>query len=268
MSNLERWIKGQSIPSHVLLAGDLHGNVSLLKQRIDQTNIAFALQVGDFGVMLPSCVSKHHLALPKRMNIGDYECFVRNSEGDTKLWFAEDVLFCKGNHECFECLEQFQSNRTVHGLFYIMNATVLTYNGLRIASLGGNYSPKRSILPYGHKMLVGQHKKYRKHFCRQEVDQLLQEKEIDILITHLGPTGIGITLHSQEKKFRHVQGKDIGDAWIRELVVELQPKLHIFGHYHTRYDVMLSNTRVIGLPRIEDGYGLLDVTDWSITFHD
>lgn len=256
------------VPSKIMLAGDLHGNVNLLKQYIDNEDIACALQVGDFGIIKPSCVKKHNMKLPKRMNVGDYYKFVTPEEGGgfAELWFEENVFFCRGNHECPDCLEEFESNITVHSLFYLDNTTITeVIRDLHVASLGGNYSCKRSLLPKS--ALKGQ---YRKFFVREEIDELLgkRDKKVDILITHLGPTSIGITRKSSGSpyKMEENEDKDIGDPWIRELIETLQPKFHFFGHYHKMYNATIGKTRVIGLPAIEDGYGLLDRTDWSFRF--
>lgn len=56
--------------------------------------------------------------------------------------------------------------------------------------------------------------------------QLIPDK-VDILVTHAPPAGTPLA--------RLLSGRDVGCARLRERVLAVQPKVHIFGHIHEGY---------------------------------
>jgi len=220
-----------------LVAGDLHGHLDMLEEVIRQhPEIDFVLQVGDFGAYFDDGTSAkmpQHRRHPSE--------FPQYLSGEKE--FSKPVIFIKGNHEGFAYLKQLEEAHLREGLvsvygrggnlFYLPNGRVVNFEGVRIASLGGNFSPvyftKHSSDPF----------RFR-HFTTYEVDALMGKKDIDILLTHdAGPNIV------PSKHIMPGQSEQLSN-----LVRTMQPTYWAIGHYHMYYEAMLGRTKIYGLNAI------------------
>ncbi|MFE5323774.1 metallophosphoesterase [Paenibacillus sp. NPDC056579] len=215
----------------IAFIGDIHGRVfhtlALIetRQRRSGRKLDLVIQVGDLGAYpepTESLLNEKYVQLDAAEL--DFSRLVKE-EADGKL--ADDlrylrrhhvgpILFIRGNHEDFDWLDS-QSCDIDQGtvpvdsfdLFhYVKDGTVLNYDGTRIAFLGGIETPKPK----------------RKSIDPAAYERLLQCKpgEIDILITHDAPYGIGRSFHGQTQ----------GSALLSKLIETIEPNYLIAGHYH------------------------------------
>jgi Icc-related predicted phosphoesterase len=126
------------------------------------------------------------------------------------------IHFIRGNHEDFDWLNA-KSRQAVRGIVnvdpfdlyhYVTDGTVMEMNKWKIAFLGGieteSQQPK-SIDPKAYEKLMN-----------------MTASEIDILVTHDAPFGIGLNYRGQTQ----------GSALISNLIERINPKYIIAGHYH------------------------------------
>jgi Icc-related predicted phosphoesterase len=85
--------------------------------------------------------------------------------------------------------------------------------------------------------------------------------KVDLLLTHEAPTGTG----SIGDPWRHKDGKGhltCGDAGLRVLWADVQPKWQINGHYHRHHTYSEGGLSHKILPAAPGGATLLDTSDW------
>jgi hypothetical protein len=185
--------------------GDVHGKYDAIGRAMSMPGIDAWLQVGDLGGEdLP------YPPLP------------------SGFWFV------KGNHENWKALEV---TPTAPVGPYLRNGAVyeipLSYTKctVRVATFGGNFSPRYSSLERRH-VPPGR----ERHFLLEEKNALLSHQgDVDILLTHEAPAP-------------YVIGpRDCGQTWITELSAYLKPKVHVFGHHH-RYGIYnYGGVKTVGL---------------------
>lgn len=216
-----------------LVVGDLHGHLDALETVIQQyPDVDFVLQVGDFGAYFDDGASAK---MPRsRRHPSEFPQYV---SGEKK--FSKPVIFIKGNHEGFAYLKQLEKDKKcipieiAENLFYLPNGKVIKLNDVKIAGLGGNYSPvyfmKKSEDPF----------RFR-HFSMTEINALIGETNIDILLTHDACPNIVPSKHimpgQSEELFYMIQ-------W-------MQPTYWALGHFHIGYETSLGRTKIYGLTAI------------------
>lgn len=227
----------------ILAVGDLHGRLSMLESLINKNpDVDFVIQAGDFGIYCDdgTCCG----IPPKRRKQSEFPSFLHGHKS-----FKKPVFFVKGNHEHFRWLDEasknitnFESAKLTENLFYIPNGNVISFAGVTIAGLGGNYSSACYKKPR-----TGLR---RRHFSEKEINNILTYNgKIDILLTH-----------------------DIGEGMIpsfrglsQELLVlgqKLHPTWWIHGHFHCYHEDDLGFTKVVGLDAIhgmEKSYKILEI---------
>ncbi|GAA3400184.1 metallophosphoesterase [Paenibacillus hodogayensis] len=130
--------------------------------------------------------------------------------------YLNRIYFIRGNHEDFDWLnsKSLQAEQGIVNIdpfdlyYYVTDGTIMNEDNLKIAFLGGiqtlTQQPK-SIDPVAYGKLIQ-----------------MPPREIDILITHDAPFGIGTNYHGQTQ----------GSTLISDLIGAIQPKYVIAGHYH------------------------------------
>lgn len=223
-----------------LVAGDLHGHLDMLEDVIQQhPEVDFVLQVGDFGAYFDSGQSAK---MPRsRLHPSD---FPQYSSGEKR--FSKPVFFIKGNHDGFEYLMGLEAEhkdlplqvpiRIAENLYYLPNGLCVGLHGVRVAALGGNYSPA-----YIHKSVRKEDDPLRfRHFRISEINALWNKTDVDILLTHDACSGIVPSEHLMSPQSEH----------LGELVRKMQPTHWAIGHYHRGYETTTGRTRVHGLTAI------------------
>lgn len=193
------------------IVGDIHSNVNLLNKLVkERPYIQNIIQVGDMGIYFsPEKVDKKSIYTEKILK--------------EKPEMDRTTYFIKGSHEHFNMLKNpFLKKKN---FYYIEQGKIETINNLKIAFLGGIYSPTKS--------------NEKKFYTEQEVNKLKNNSRgqiIDILITHEGPKGLVKKPNSDE-----------GSHIILDLLQTIRPKYHIHGHHHWNYKTRYRSTKVIGL---------------------
>lgn len=166
--------------------------------------------------------------------------------GDLELYqgFSVPFYFIHGNHEDFDQLEKIDSGKTSYrNLHHIRSGEVIQLGDLKVSGLSGNYSPQR--FEWSRDRLQQDR---RRHFVKSEVKKCLPLKDIHLFLSHEAPSGIGVT----------ARGEEAGVSYVREIIEKLRPGYSFFGHFHRYHPAQIANTLVYGLPRPEDGYGVLE----------
>ena len=165
------------------------------------------------------------------------------------------LYWIKGNNESFDVIA---SGAFPPQLRHIPNGTRVEVTGVVVGGLGGTFAPTwydtdPGSLPHPRKgtMKATVLADKRRHFVKREVQALEAVDRIDVLLTHEAP-----------RPFR-VGPIDAGKTPINELVVTLNPKLHLFGHHHRFDERKLRETPSICLDLVERSYLLIDPVSWK-----
>lgn len=211
----------------ISIIGDTHGHLDKLIETIS-SDADFVLQVGDFGVYLNT---SNLSSIPKRFhnNLGQFQEYFNEKKG-----FPMPVYFCKGNHEDFLFLKNYDQDRPIlPNLFYVPNGTILTIQGITVGFFGGNYSLKWF------------ERETPKHIQSQKVLGYFKKSEIDSFLNHDRPLDILIT-HEPCEALDF--GSDrYGCEPIQRLIEELQPLYAFSGHIHKYAEGTVGKTKCIGL---------------------
>ena len=216
--------------SRIAIVGDIHGKIDFMLEKVLESGADVIIQVGDFGTFISE--EKMDKATRRHEGLGD---FVDYYSGRKK--FPIPVHFVKGNHEDFDILEEIKSGK-IKNLQYMENGQVYEIAGMRFGALGGNYSKVR--FSRERRQIRGGR---RKHFNYQDIDDLLKCRDMDAIIAHDCPTGIGF-----KSKFG---GEGCGSEELRELIKQIRPDFYFHGHYHRYNEVKINKTKIICLGIIQ-----------------
>ena len=166
-----------------------------------------------------------------------------------------DVFWIHGNNDNFDAIA---AGDLPAGLHHIPNGTVVRVaETLVVAGLGGTFAPTWyetpvSALPHPEKgsAKATELADKRRHFVHEEVEACKRLPEIDILLTHEAPKPF--------RPFANNRGPDAGKAQINEILAEMKPRLHLFGHHHRFTEQHYEGVRSIGLDLVSRGYLLID----------
>jgi Icc-related predicted phosphoesterase len=153
------------------------------------------------------------------IHAGDFTMFSESMEAvaDFNDWLGElphrDKIVVPGNHEFF--LETDPSERVM-----LHNAIVLINEGTEIEGLRIWGSPVTPM--YGGAFGLSSAKDRKRLYAQIPQD-------IDVLVSHGPPFGILDTAP--------ISGLHEGCHELLDAVVQLRPKLHVFGHIHTAYGI-------------------------------
>jgi Icc-related predicted phosphoesterase len=201
---------------------------------------------GDFGSVRR--IQQRHANVEAWVCVGDLP-------GETGEYEAVEapVYFIKGNNEDFDVLAA--GTLPVH-LHYVPNAAATRVVGLKVVGLGGTLAPtwyetSPAKLPPSKKgsgsgsPLKSRDDK-RRHFVRTEVDACRKMRDVDIFLSHEAP-----------RPFR-VGRMDAGKTPINDVLAEMQPRLHLFGHHHRFSEQQPQGVRSVGLDLVSRSYLLID----------
>ncbi|WP_282942171.1 metallophosphoesterase [Paenibacillus sp. RC67] len=234
---------------HIGFVGDIHGRVlhtqALLaawQQKMNQ-KLDFIIQVGDLGAYpIPDEVLMKEKYVREDPAELDFSRMLR-AEGELAEWIValrknelNPIHFIRGNHEDFDWLdslgssaEQVVSVDPFNLFYYVKDGTIIHVNDMKIAFIGGIQTKEyrqKSIDPNSYERL-----------------SQLRPGEVDILVTHDAPYGIGISY----------LGETQGSIMISNLIETIQPKYAIGGHYHHMIGPKLfGNTIYLGLNVLVD----------------
>ena len=160
------------------------------------------------------------------------------------------LYFIKGNNEKFEALASGELPANLH---YVPNAKLERVAGVTIAGLGGTLAPtwyetRAAELPHPKKgtARATELADKRRHFVREEVEACRAMRGVDIFLSHEAP-----------RPFR-VGRMDAGKTPINEVLAEMRPRLHLFGHHHKFSEQDPQGVRSVGLDLVSRSYLLIE----------
>jgi Icc-related predicted phosphoesterase len=166
------------------------------------------------------------------------------------------LYWIKGNNEDFDRVDAFAAGReAIANLHYIPNGTAVAVGPLRVAGLGGTFAPTwydtpASRLPHKPK------DDKRRHFVREEAEACKRLHGIDILMTHEAPRPF--VLVDEPSAGRTARRRDAGKPAINDVLVTLQPRLHLCGHHHRFVEATREGVRSVCIDRINRSYLVID----------
>jgi hypothetical protein len=202
-------------------------------------------------------VMARHPDVPFWLQVGD----VASDEG-TYFEPARPLYWIKGNNEDFDVIaEALKGRPPARTLHYLENGGPYRIGPLVVAVLGGTYAPTwynspAASLPASRGVRTGagavklgkSRDDKRRHFVREEVLACKALARVDVFLTHEAPR----PFHPAGRRL------DAGKAVINEILVAMQPRLHLFGHHHEFTDSVRNGVRSIGLDVVTRSYLLLD----------
>jgi Icc-related predicted phosphoesterase len=195
-----------------------------------------------------------HPEVPFWLCVGD----VADDEGQYEAMPAP-MYWIKGNNENFDAIAEgaFPDN-----VYFLPNARPRSIGAIHVVGLGGTLAPTlyetpAVDLPHPRKgsPKATQLADRRRHFVREEVDACRALRGIDVFLTHEAP-----------RPFK-VGRIEAGKAPVNEVLAEMQPRLHLFGHHHRFSELNLGGVRSIGLDLVSKSYLLIDTTTLEYLVH-
>jgi len=187
------------------------------------------------------CISDTHnkhnkLILPPGdclIHAGDFSAIGRHHEVEHFLkWFSKQdfkyKVFIAGNHDLSfqdelswkrKILKQYIHSENNPSHIYYLQHKSITLEGVKI--FGSPWSPEFGNWAFGYKRELAD--KYWKKI----------PKDIDILITHGPPKDILDECFYNQPPYP----KNAGCNYLLTHILQIQPKLHIFGHIHEEYGI-------------------------------
>ena len=219
----------QATGGAILLISDIHAHYHVMNAQITHAQdtlgrpVDQVLVLGDFGLF--------------GSNLHDYFRRGRRS-------FSRPVAFIEGNHEDyrdFDNLVREYADVATH----LPRGSVQRFGPWRWLCIGGARYMDSWSTPPGCEIR------------EQDIDACLIQKpdEVDIVISHDCPTGIGMT---NDSELGHL-GRP-GVEGLARIAEHLRPHWWFFGHHHRWHECESGGTHFIGLPRSWQGYALLDST--------
>jgi Icc-related predicted phosphoesterase len=222
--------------------GDIHGDFAHARRAIERhPDVRFWVSVGDIAT-----------------DTGAYEPL------------GAPVYWIHGNNDNFDALA---SGAVPADFHYIANGTAIDVGRvfrpgftLRIAGLGGTFAPTwyetpASDLPHPKKgsARATELADKRRHFVRDEVNACKRLRGVDVFLTH-----------EAAKPFRPIpggRGPDAGKEAINEVLREMKPRLHLFGHHHRFSTQRREGVESIGLDLVSRSYLTIDAGSLKYVCH-
>jgi Icc-related predicted phosphoesterase len=204
---------------------------------------------GDFAAARNAI--RRHADVPFWVCVGDI-----SDENGRYEELGAAVHWIKGNNENFDLIA---SGDLPPGLHFLPNGTSRRIGALTIAGLGGTLAPtmyelRAADLPHPKKgtAKATELADRRRHFVREEVDALKRLRNVDLLMTHEAPRPYVVGGGSSRR------GIDAGKTPVNEVLAEMKPRLHLFGHHHRFTAHERQGVRSIGLDLVSRSYLLID----------
>jgi Icc-related predicted phosphoesterase len=196
-------------------------------------------------------IMRRHPEVPFWVCVGD----LANERGQYEPVDAP-LYWIKGNNENFDLIA---SGAFPDHLHYLPAATPVHLSGVTIAGLGGTFAPTvydtpAADLPHPVKRTAKATElaDRRRHFVREEVDACKALRGVDLFLTHEAPRPYIVGGRAGSR------GIDAGKTPVNEILAEMQPRLHLFGHHHRFSDQVRQGVRSVGLDQVSTSYLLID----------
>jgi hypothetical protein len=228
----------------IAVIGDVLGKANLINGYIEKSQADIVICTGDIGLY-----AKNKSINPYTPHYFDVKHeFFQYLIGKKK--FIKPVISTYGPHDNFQGIRDLlDGSQTVYNFTLLKNGEpiripnntqdTLPLKEIVIGGIGGVYSPK-SYESEGE---------YLRHFRKKDIESLKQHR-LNILVAHdlIGSCSKKQIIFSDETY-------DLLDATM--------PFYCIVGRYRWFGSVKLPNTRVVVMPKAQDGYLLIDTKDWD-----
>lgn len=210
----------------ILVLADTHSQFFTINEQIDYAEnklgigITCVIHLGDFGIFRP----------------GLKKFFKKEAQR-----FTRPLYFVEGNHEDFTLFPWLVKKYEQH-FRHLQRSQKHQINEYQFLALGGADYMDAMITQKGAVITESDIKT-----CLN-----LQPDEIDIIISHDCPKGIGVPNTAGLEYYGETgfKGSD-------ELKEHFKPRLWLFGHHHKWFDYCDDRTRYVGLPASWQGFGVL-----------
>src|SRR6056297_207010 len=101
------------------------------------------------------------------------------------------TYFIAGNNEDFDTIDALRHGRVESSAVrnvHLLAGEVAEVEGLRIAGLSGNFAPTQYERPRPNL-----HGERRRHFVREDVEEVKRLDDVDVLLTHEAPHGLPVS---------------------------------------------------------------------------
>lgn len=244
------------------MVGCAHGELETIYasldylQRKENINIELILCCGDFQAVRNSNDLESLACPPKYRRLNSFHKFY---SGELKA--PALTIFIGGNHEASNHLHELEYGGWVApNMYYLGNAGVVNFAGLRIGGLSGIF--KKYDYPYGHYEIPPYNSQSIRsvfHIRSFEVFQLKQIRQpLDIFLSHDWPAGVAKFGNLQElyraKPFLRpeIESNTFGSPPAAELLRTLRPAYWFCAHIHVKYAAIVPHTNNPG-DRTPDG---------------
>ncbi len=254
------------------MVGDTHGNLkemwrmALGWQEQTGSELDFIFQVGDFGVF----PDEERLDHPSRKYAERHGQSIESAVGDFPYLLTGEVTvpvptyFIRGNHEDQKFLLDLEREagsyrlrhpiEVVPNLFYVPDGCIFEVEGLRIAGWGGAWGAKTWEMGYWSAERLNSPRRLN-HLTRDVFERLIRQR-FDVLVTHDGPTGIGLrgALHGEKnlpsEELTTTSEEGGGVPYIRELIETSGCQYSFSGHWHEPHQVRVGGSNHYSLDKV------------------
>ncbi|KAI8331848.1 lariat debranching enzyme, C-terminal domain-containing protein [Chlamydoabsidia padenii] len=222
----------------------IYGTIKLMERR-QNIKVDLVLICGDFQA-LRNRGDLQCMAVPdKYKQMGDFHAYY---DGRAKAPYP--TIFIGGNHEASNYLwELYHGGWVADNIYYLGNAGVIQYNGVRIGGLSGIYNAQHyhkghyEKAPYDKSQLRSIY-----HVREYNVNKLLQIKQpMDIFLSHDWPRGIErfgdlkSLLRFKKYFYNEVMKNDLGSPPNEALFTQLKPAYWFAAHLHVKFPAKVNH---------------------------
>lgn len=233
----------------VAVVGCAHGELDLIYAALHEIERAHSITAdllicaGDFQAVRNGS-DLQCMSVPPRFR--DMRTFWRYYAGHAQA--PVPTIFVGGNHEASNHLQEIPLGGLVApNMYFLGNAGVVNYRGLRVAGVSGvytehNYGKKRTERPpYPRSQIKSVY-----HTRKEDVDRLLRLRgDVDVFVSHDWPRGI--TGHGsldellKSKPFLRgeIANDTFGNPGATQLLNRLQPKFWFAAHIHVKFPALV-----------------------------
>lgn len=246
--------KRQRMDSSVKIAviGCIHGELDSVYSAIEELERAKSIKIdavicpGDFQAVRNQN-DLRCMACPDKYK--DMRSFWKYYAGILKA--KVPTIFVGGNHEASNHLQEMPLGGLVApNIYYMGNAGVINFRGLRIAGISGVYvehaynKERTERPPYNGSAIRSV---YRTR--REDVERLMRVKRpVDIFVSHDWPRGItdfgnlGMLLKAKPFLASEISDKTLGNPGSTQLLQKLQPEYWFAAHMHVKFPALVTHS--------------------------
>lgn len=243
----------------IYMLGDVHGATAWTIQQIEkasETGCNKLFQVGDWGLQFPG-----------------YDKF-HNKVNNAATQYGIDVYFIRGNHDGTDVVKRYCKDLNDDGfhqvysnIYYIPDGTCWKWDDVSFLAVGGAISVDKAWRVPGTSW-------WPDEGIQQDTIYNIEQMtdSVDILITHDGPTAIKSMLRLPNLNDQNLELECYAHSMVvNDIIKKVQPKIHLFGHYHesARWDnygvdtILLNNeykngsSAILDLEQLREKFGTM-----------